>query len=197
MRAFNRPECIPIAEAASRLGCSVRTLQRIARDGGISFIRRGRFAHVLREDLARLEVDGRTGWLVARLAGPGADAMRVAEWFRQWGELQRLIAASADDAQLQPSLLAADHVIEQDGERSMSEYLAAELEATLDSSDLQDEQAIGLRVLARWPGSMRLLDAYRSALRALVGWQSPPEDPPGRLGRLRSGRGRSSGEESR
>lgn len=36
VRAFKRPEFLPIAEAASRLGCSVRTLQRLARDGRIS-----------------------------------------------------------------------------------------------------------------------------------------------------------------
>ena len=85
-----------IAEAASRLGCSVRTLQRLARDGRISFVRRGRCAFVLREDLARLEVGGRTDWLVNRLADSAAESMRVAEWFRHWIELQRLLPDSSE-----------------------------------------------------------------------------------------------------
>lgn len=194
VRAFRRPEFIPLAEAASRLGCSIRTLQRIARDGGISFVRRGRFAHVMREDLARLEVDGRTDWLVARLSGDSAESMRVAEWLRQWSELQRLVTASAEDAALQSSLLAAEHVIERDGLRSMADYRVVDLAAALGSSDLAAEDAIGLRILAAWPRSPRLLDAYREALRALVGWQPTPEAPTGRLGRLRNGRHRPNGE---
>lgn len=171
MRAFNRPGFIPIAEAAVRLGCSVRTLQRIAREGRVSFLRRGRFAFILREDLFRLEVDGRTDWLVARLSGPEADSMRVAEWFRHWIEMQRIAAPAAVDADRESSFAAADHVIEQDGDRSMAEYRVADLAETLQSLASPVDQAVGLRVLASWPGSPRLVDAYREAARVLVGWQ--------------------------
>lgn len=188
MRALKRPEFVPIAEAASRLGCSVRTLQRIARDGGISFVRRGRFSHVLREDLARLEVDGRTDWVVNRLVGPGAESMRVAEWFRQWIELQRLMGPTAVGIDLKSSVAAAEHVIEQDGDQSMVDYRVSDFTETLNGSGLAADQAIGLRLLAHWPGSPRLLEAYREVLRSLAGWQSPPENPSGR--RRRAGNGR-------
>lgn len=188
MKAFQRPEFIPLAEAASRLGCSIRTLQRMARDGRISFVRRGRFVHVLRENLARLEVDGRTDWLVARLAGPDAESMRVAEWFRQWIQLQRLASPADVGTDLESSLAAAEHVIEQDGDRSMGDYRVSDLAETLQASGLAVDQAIGLRMLAHWPGSPRLLEAYREALRSLAGWQSPPEKPSGR--RRRPGNGR-------
>lgn len=191
MRAFKRPELIPIAEAAKRLGCSVRTLQRIARDGGISFVRRGRFAHVLREDLSRLEVDGRTDWLIARLAGPEADDMLVGEWFRQWMELQRLVSHGSPAGDLQASLAVAEFIIEQDGGRTMSQYGVGDLATTLESSELVSEQAIGLRILAHWPGSPPLLTAYRAALRSLAGWSSPVERPSGRRGRARNGWGQS------
>lgn len=196
VRAFRRPEFIPLAEAASRLGCSIRTLQRNARDGAISFVRRGRYAYVMREDLARLEVDGHTDWIVARLSGDSAESMRVAEWFRHWGELQRLVIARPEDAELQSSLLAADHVIERDGPRAMADYLVADLADALESSDLAAEDAIGLRILAAWPRSPRLLDAYRDALRSLIGWQPTPKAPTGRLGRLRNGRHRPNGEQA-
>lgn len=171
MRAFRRPELLPIAEAASRLGCSVRTLQRFAREGRISYVRRGRFAFVLREDLARLEVGGRTDWLVARLADAAGDSMRVAEWFRHWIELQRIACHPSPEHQIQWEVVAAEHVIEQHGERSMAEYGVGDLAEALNSSGLPPEAALGLRILSRGPSSTRLLDAYRDTLRSLLGWQ--------------------------
>jgi len=187
MRAFKRPDAIPIGDAATRLGCSVRTLQRIAKEGRISFVRRGRYAYVLREDLARLEVDGHTEWLVDRLCGADADSMLVAEWFRNWIELQRLSNHASDHSQTESAVTAAEHVIEHDGTRPMAEYGVTDLAASLESSGLTAGEALGLRILARWPGGGTLLSAYRTAARSLVGWTSPPDAPPSRKGRLRSG----------
>jgi len=165
------PELISVHDAASLLGCSLRTLQRHRNEGRIEFIRRGREKFCVREEVELLAGGDRTEVIAARLLAPECDAMLANEWFRRWAEFW---ARSARPSRIRIDCAPLLAEIERRfGLARMRDVTVGDLLGVLEaieaSGALFCEPLLDLSAMQLVPRDLAMLDGRRQLFHALSG----------------------------
>jgi excisionase family DNA binding protein len=167
---LNGQALLSIAEAAERVGLSVRTLRRYLADGRLKAVRVGRRLMCTPEAVNDAVFSGAAGTAARSMVDPSWEVCTVAEWMRAWEPYFQMI--ESPERPVSPRLRYCEGVVRRFGSLKVSKYRLEHL-AEVHREAVAGGWAIDeVAMMLAMPSEMTVIDCVRRTQASFSGQTS-------------------------